>query len=73
MVHQLTSAKAKRINFLTTCDALTQPMMKGISCPVVSMVLTLRILFQRIVNSMLAMNHAMLRATQAFHREETIR
>lgn len=58
---ELTFAPAKSINFFMTCDALTQPTMNGISCPVESMVLTPRMSFQRIVYSMLAMNQAMLR------------
>jgi hypothetical protein len=63
MRYQQTFDQAKSISFFITCDALTQPMMKGISCPVVSTVLTPRISFQMIVHSMLVMDHAMLRTT----------
>lgn len=61
MRHQQAFDQAKSISFFITCDALKQPMKKGIRCPVVSMVLTPRISFQMIVHSMLVINHAMLR------------
>lgn len=49
---------------------LTQPMMKGMSCPVVLIELIPSMLFHTNINSMLSMNQAILRIVTAFHKKE---
>ncbi len=63
----ITFPRAKKTNRFKTRDKLTAPRTVGSSWPVDSMVLIPWMLFQRMVVSMLTMNHTILRTTTAFH------